>query len=318
MAGLYVEGWAPEYGAPLDVSDERMAASPIDPTVEGGEWSARPGADDGVEQVAFVDGVRRVDARLTFDDLADGIVPGIVGTFAVGATRWDRTIPRSTVEHVRVERLAILGGGVRPELPPMDLEIAAESVPSDDPGQLVAHFHTRMRKAEAHLASRLAGTGMFVIADGPISELSAQPVVGFIKTHRVSYLGPEHQSLIGRLVAGERTPLFLIEAQYPRYSWYLRLDDLPDAHTWTAIVRCEAPAALGIAEAVALADRTAALLPRVASKGHIDPRAPQNLVPIGGLEKVLRRRLGDQGMVYRALRGAVGAARRQRVNGNGR
>ncbi len=316
MSGLYVEGWSPEYGAPLDISDERMAASPIDPSVEGGDWSARPGVDDGVEHVLFVDGVRRVEARLTFDDLADGIVPGIVGAFAVGATRWDRTIPRSTVGDVLVERLAILGGGIKPELPPVrGLSVVAESIASDDPGQLIAHLHTRMRRAEADLSAGLASTGTFVIADGPINELRAQPVVGFIKTHRVSYLGPEHQALIGRLKAGERTPIFLIDAQYPRYSWYLRLDDLPDAHSWTAIVRCEAPAALGIDDAVGLADRTAALLPIVASKGHVDPRAPQNLVPIGALERAVRDRLGDQAMVYRALRGAVGSERRASVVG---
>lgn len=311
MSGLYVEGWAPEYGAPLDISDERMAASPIDPSVEDGQWSARPGVDDGVETVVFVDGVRRVEARLTFDDLADGIVPGIVGAFAVGATVWDRTVPRSTVEDVRIERLAILGGGKKPELPPVPgLSIAAESIASDDAGQLIPHLLRRMREAEAALSSRLAASGTFVIADGRIDELGARPIVGFIKTHRVSYLGPERQALVGRLKAGERTPIFLIEAQFPRYSWYLRLDDIRDPHSWSAIARCETPSAIGTDEAVVLADRTAALLPQVASKAHIDPRAPQNLVPIGGLERVLRHRLGDQALVYRALREAVGSERR--------
>jgi hypothetical protein len=36
-----------------------------------------------------------------------------------------------------------------------------------------------------------------------------------------------------------------------------------------------------------------------------DPRAPQNLVPIGGLEKLLRHRLGDTRLLYRALRAAA-------------
>jgi hypothetical protein len=38
---------------------------------------------------------------------------------------------------------------------------------------------------------------------------------------------------------------------------------------------------------------------------HKDPRAPQNLVPIGGLERELRHRLGDQQVLYRALRAAA-------------
>jgi hypothetical protein len=43
----------------------------------------------------------------------------------------------------------------------------------------------------------------------------------------------------------------------------------------------------------------------VGSEPHIDPRAPQNLVPIGALERELRHRMGDPGLVYRALRLAV-------------
>jgi hypothetical protein len=52
---------------------------------------------------------------------------------------------------------------------------------------------------------------------------------------------------------------------------------------------------------VGLADLTATVLPRFASKPHKDPRAPQNLVPIGGLERQLRRRLGDARLIQRAL-----------------
>jgi hypothetical protein len=54
-----------------------------------------------------------------------------------------------------------------------------------------------------------------------------------------------------------------------------------------------------------MADRTAAVLPIVGSEPHIDARAPQNLVPIGALERELRHRMGDPGLVYRALRLAV-------------
>jgi hypothetical protein len=73
------------------------------------------------------------------------------------------------------------------------------------------------------------------------------------------------------------------------------------------IVRCEASAALRADDVIALADRVAATLPRFASAPHKDARAPQNLYPIGGLERHLRHRLGDAAVVYRALRRA-GAA----------
>ena len=71
------------------------------------------------------------------------------------------------------------------------------------------------------------------------------------------------------------------------------------------IVQCEAATSLQIDEVRRIAGRTAAVLPVVASEPHVDPRAPQNLVPIGGLERVLRHRMGDPGLVLRHLREAV-------------
>jgi hypothetical protein len=70
-------------------------------------------------------------------------------------------------------------------------------------------------------------------------------------------------------------------------------------------VRCEAPPDLDVDAARARADRTAAVLPRFASQPHKDPRAPQNLHPIAGLERALRRRLGDPALLERALRAAA-------------
>ncbi len=74
---MFVEGWAPEYGAPFD-PDEQMAPAEgtIDPAVELTDWEPLEGVDDGIDQVAFVDGVRRIDARLLLDDPAAGPYPG--------------------------------------------------------------------------------------------------------------------------------------------------------------------------------------------------------------------------------------------------
>jgi hypothetical protein len=60
------------------------------------------------------------------------------------------------------------------------------------------------------------------------------------------------------------------------------------------------------AELTALADLTALVLPRYASEAHKDARAPQNLYPISGLERELRRRLGDPALLHRALLVAAG------------
>jgi len=74
---------------------------------------------------------------------------------------------------------------------------------------------------------------------------------------------------------------------------------------WSGVVRLECSADLPLPEVTRLGDLTARLLPPLASVPHKDPRAPQNLVPIGGLERQLRRRLGDQHVLYRALRAAA-------------
>ena len=305
MARIFVESWSPEYGAPLDAATLAPAEGSVDDTVETTAWGPRDGIDDGVEWVAFVDGVRRIDARLTIDDPEDGPVPGLCGTFVVGAVRWSRAAARSEVADEQVERWAVLAGGRAEIFPAGDLQPPYETItiPDRDGDALVHALQTRMRAAEGRLASRVAADA-FVFADGPLNELAPEQVVGTVKSHRVTYLSPERGAIVAALEVGQRTPLFTI-ADYRRYSWYVRLARLPGGHSWTGIVRCEASGHLPLADVVAIADRTAALLPLVASEPHIDPRAPQNLVPIGALERQLRHRMGDPGLVYRALRAAV-------------
>jgi hypothetical protein len=63
----------------------------------------------------------------------------------------------------------------------------------------------------------------------------------------------------------------------------------------------EISGAKGLEEARRLADASAAHLPGFASDPAHDPRAPQNLHPIGALESHLRHRLGDALLVRRAI-----------------
>jgi hypothetical protein len=80
------------------------------------------------------------------------------------------------------------------------------------------------------------------------------------------------------------------------------------SHPWEAVVRCETPRdGRPLLAAASLADEVTATLPRFASRPHRDVRAPQNLYPIGGLERHLRHRLGDAGVIGRHLRRAVHA-----------
>lgn len=315
---VYVESWSPEYGSPLEVSEESEPTASVDPQVETSDWKPIRGEDRSETlEVAFVDGVRRIEARITIDDPTHGPVPGIMAAFGVGAVRWERDIPRSTFTDLSVERMVVMTRGYMPGLSRLgNLQVSVESVPGDDPSDLLSHLQRRMRAAEQALASRLVSSGRLVVADGRNHEVGPRPIVGFVKTHQVMYLRAGSRSIIGDLRRGQRTPLFLIDTGFlPRYSWYLRLADLPWGHSWTGIVRCEVATAIGIDRAAELAGTTAALLPALASERHLDPRAPQNLVPISALERELRRRMGDRGLIHRALVGAVHGSRAAGVTG---
>lgn len=306
MARLFVEPWDPGYGSPMEADSHLAPAeSTIDSAVETADWAPIDGVDDDITDIAFVDGVRRIDARVTIDDPA-GPIPGICGTLAVGATHWNRRVPISEVRDIRVERIAVLGSGRNETFPPVGLqpEFSTVAIPDTDPDHLLGEIHDRMRRLEGETATRLAAEGCFVVADGPLHALSAQTTVGYVKSHRVTYLPADNNAVVGALEPGQRTPLFTL-AEYQRYSWYLRLARPAGGHSWTGIVRCEASGGLPLEQVRTIADRTAAVLPLTASVGHIDPRAPQNLVPIGALESELRHQMGDPLLVNRALREAV-------------
>lgn len=94
--------------------------------------------------------------------------------------------------------------------------------------------------------------------------------------------------------------MFKLGTAWGGYSWYLRLPGTTGA-PWAGIVRVECSAELSAPEAIGLADRSLVTLPRFASSPYKDPRAPQNLIPIAGLERRLRALLGDARLLHRTL-----------------
>jgi hypothetical protein len=287
--------------------DETPATA--EPAVETEDWSrAIVPAEPAPGTVWFVDGVRRIELRVLADE--DGRrAPGLFGSWAVGVVRCDG---RATFgEHV-IGRSVVLGGGIRPDRVDVQtghlrLSYEPSAEPGGDPDAPLFGLQRRMQHAEAALAAKIAGaTGGLVLADGRLGFLdpTASPVVGVVKRFVRAYLDPEHDRLLARLLPGERTPLFgLIYEGQPleRYAWYTRL--VPSRAAWhdhAGLVRCEVRAGVGVDEARALADRVSALLPRFAGR-PTDPRYPQNLAPVGGLEGRLQHRMGDRGLIRRAL-----------------
>jgi hypothetical protein len=307
---LAVEPWAPEYGSPLDAEALEPSDATVDADVEtpADAWKplAPPAGSAPPDRVTFVDGVRRIDARVWITASEDAPRPGLLASYAAGTACCDGA--SAHVERVDVRRSLFARAGA------LDLDTragtyAAITVADDDIDQLSLEMQQRMRYLEREVALDARcddGRDELVVLDGPLASGQYLPgAVGYIKTHRVSYLPPGPAATVARLAPGERTPLFVTRTNWSRWSWYLRLPG-PAGHPWAGIVRCEASSEIPLAGAARLADRTALTLPRFASAAHKDPRAPQNLYPIAALERQLRHRLGDAAWVYRALRAAAG------------
>lgn len=306
-----VEQWAPEYGASIDPSmlgadamAESQAAVDVSAEVPADEWRplrAAPGTEMPAE-LAFVDGVRRVEARVWVTDAAGGTHQGICASYAAGVVRCNGA---ATVVDAQVRRSLFCDG---PDLEPIETRhgrFGVQQVASGSPDALSLGLQAAMGDLEQHVSADVAGEQCLLVVDGPLRERRLMDhAVGYVKTHHVSYLPAVVQDVVGRLDAGERTPAFLIGDRFRRWSWYLRLPG-DRSHAWAGVVRCEASPERTIDEVRALADTCALALPRFASEAHKDRRAPQNLYPIAGLERELRRRLGDARLLYRALRAAA-------------
>jgi hypothetical protein len=308
---LRIDPWDPEYGAStVDLlAEEGMQA--VDFTIEDRAWGpvAVPLLDE-LPCCAFVDGVRRIDVRLFAED-SGSAAPALAGSWAVGSA-WSTRPP--AIGDVAVGRSLVVGGG----LSHRDLSVHVGddnvvyrfvSVPGIDPLDPIVGIQNAMRTAEAALAIDVfeRGRADLVVQDGPLTYFVNGPIVGLIKRQSRAYLPPERHPILAALAPGERTPLFRLGAQrLERYTWYARI--APGRRidgTMTGIVRLEVPAEVGLEQACELADLATATMPHFASAIGRDPRAPQNLYPIGQLERVLRHRLGDGELLRRALEVAL-------------
>jgi hypothetical protein len=311
MGRVFVEDWAPTYGSPyLVVPDDGETVAVL---VEDGPVLVAHSPDPAaalLRPLAFVDGVRRGDASLYQEDTATGLLArGIVGSHACGAVIINPG-ERPQCDHERVSRMVIWGSGLQGTLPEQPGGWSWESacVDSYEPDAPLVELQQRMRLAEGRLSERLCQDGYLTIVDGPLSYVRSRdmPVVGYVKTHSRPLLDLESHLRVPGLMAGQRTSLFALGAD--RYSAYLRLASVgPSSGPWTGIVRIEVPQSAGLAAAVNVADAVASTVPTYAGIPHRDARAPQNLQPVGALERHLRHLLGDPGLARRAVRESVAA-----------
>jgi len=307
-----VDPWDPSYGvAGLgDEPDGRTASTArldLDVEVPSTSWKPLWPSRDVLlpSAILFLDGVRRIDARVWVHGPSPQPVPGVAASLATGLVSCDGA---ARIVDVRVDRglytadpsageLATRHGTYAPRRAGAGLD------------ELSLAVQRRLAELEVETAqSWRSWTGAdddLLVTDGPLhgrGHLSR--IVGYVKTHDKAYLDELQASVVSSLLPGQRTPVFAMTTSWRRNSWYLRLPTSASS-PWSGVVRLECSADLNVDNTVELADLTAAVLPSFASVPHKDPRAPQNLVPIGGLERQLRHRLGDHTLLYRALRAAT-------------
>jgi hypothetical protein len=318
-----VETWAPDYGASVDGAALAGTGADVDLSVERDPAAWAPvGLPAGVVPAAcvlFVDGVQRIDARIWVTDDSDAdeakgqTRQGVCASWAAGAVRCG---DRARVVATEVRRGVLCPGSPVDPIVTRHGDYLPYPVPDADADADGDPTAQALGRARGDLEGRVAveamgspdGRAGLLVVDGPLGDRRHVPgAVGYIKTHHVSYLPAVLQAVATGLRVGDRTPFFAIGDRRFRYSWYLRLPGVA-THPWWGVVRCEASGDLTRAEAVDLADRVTATLPRFASQPHNDPRAPQNLHPIAGLERELRRRLGHPAVLDRALRLAARSA----------
>jgi uncharacterized protein len=319
----HIDAWDPGYGTGLDAEVGSGPATESSAQLDAGveippeSWAPKvPPADLRAPDVVYlVDGVRRIDARVwTVED--DGTsYAGLAASYAAGVVRCDLRHGGADLVGSALDRGLFTASPSATDLEAGGIRYRVHRVTKDDPARLPVHVQPPLTELEVQVSTDVrtavgaAGGGGegddLLVVDGPLrSRRNLARSIGYIKTHRSQYLPPQLSAVVTSLRPGERSPVFRLGTIWHSYTWYLRLPSPPGA-PWTGIVRLECPIDLTIVQAVELADLSAVTLPRFASSPYKDPRAPQNLVPIGGLEKRLRAMLGDSRLLHRALVGAA-------------
>lgn len=253
----------------------------------------------GEFSVVFVDGVRRTECLAYIKDQQTG--EGFEGAFVslgAGALKinYGRTnrIEESLVVK-KIERLLIFRGRAQ-------LESFLGFRPYGVEGELSAEVNRYMREElESKVAFRAFKelTPTLLLCDGPLSnKLSNTPCLGLVKNIKKLYMNPSHIDLLYSLRKGQRSPIIKLQQEQEgkeKYTWYVKLSSHEGLY---GLVRVELFPQKNEERIRELADLSAGILPLFASQSFQDRRSPQNLLPIGKLEKFLRQHLG----AYRLMR----------------
>lgn len=311
-----LEAWNPEYALPERVTaeaepDHQSGLEEVKTHYEGA-WTAHTPANlapDHWPIVYLVDGRQRIDAQIADSKGRRALLATVIA----GAVLRDGGGIRPVGEPLR-QHILLHSADLEEPLPQAMQHYQPLRTKKADPASLRSKVTEHMRRLEASLINELEGG--LVIVDGQLfpaegSFKEPERILGYTKTQAATYLGLEGQALLHELKPYQRTPIFSIPGRaFNRpvdvFSWYLRLPLEPSApfYAAAALLRVESPTAEP-AQSKRLADLSVSLFCQMASSLARDPRAPQNLIPIGGLEQWLGRHLGQGDVVRRKITQAL-------------
>ncbi|GGJ78146.1 hypothetical protein GCM10010123_05250 [Pilimelia anulata] len=305
----FVDPWSPSHGASFqaDGAPSTRSDAGVDSDVElpVGAWTARP-RPIGVREpdvVLLVDGVRRIDATLWTAEPDGDSYPGLAASYAAGVVRCDLRAGAAAVVGSAVRRGVFTGSPTAGPLVTAHGSYELHRTKKRELDQLPAAVQASLSALEIKVSAEVEQDADLLVVDGKLGGRDSAKTLGYVKTQQANYLNAAGTAVVAGLAPGERTPIFRIGDPWPSLSWYLRLPG-PRGGPWAGIVRVECAASLPVPVAVGLADLSQVTLPLFASTAYKDPRAPQNLTPIAGLERRLRGLLGDGRLLHRAMSAA--------------
>jgi hypothetical protein len=312
---MFVDAWDPSYGSSFEGASEpdgpvAASSAQVDTDVEvpAAEWApidVSPSVQ-APSVVFLVDGVRRNDAGLWTSEEDGTSYAGLAASYAAGVVRCDLGRGAAELVGARVGRGLFTASPSAGDMQAGSVRYEIHRISgSGEASKLPAAVQAPLTALEIDISSAARdggsdGTDLLVV-DGPLRNRRQLPrTLGYVKTQQKQYLPGPLTAVVTALRPAQRTPVFHLGTVWGGWSWYLRLPGASGA-PWSGIVRLECSPDLTPDEAIELADVSLVTLPRFASSAYKDPRAPQNLVPIAGLERRLRGMLGDARVLHRAL-----------------
>ncbi len=286
---------------------QEIEPNEIEESLQFSDLAEEPRVYDGYVpenfSLVFIDGVRRTECLAYVRDEETGeSFEGAFLSLGAGALRIEygklNLLRESLLLH-RVERLFFHKGGIL-------VDELLGFRPYAVEGELSVEINRYMREElEARLALQIQKEvkDSLVICDGPLSyKLKNTSFLGLVKSIKRLYIDRSHLPLLYTLRLGQRSLILKVnyqqeEEQKDKYTWYVRLTEHEGLH---GIVRVETFEG-NFEEVKRLANISAGVLPLFASQSFQDRRSPQNLLPIGRLEKFLRLHLGPYRIIRRQI-----------------